>query len=593
MKNFIKLVVLLVLFTSCEDLFSPALENNRGLDVNMYKEPMYAQGILANAYVLLPYPGSPESDLATDDAVSNDNLNQYLRMATGSWSASSNPVSQWQSRKNAIQYINIFLANSDSVIWSKDAPIRKMYNDRLRGEAYGLRALQTYYLLKAHGGWTEDGQLMGIPLVTTPETTESDFNYPRSTFQACIDSILLDASRAIELLPLDYGDLTSDSQLPLKYQTMDGIGFSDYNRVNGNIFRGRLTGRIVEAIRAQVALLAASPAFNEGTNVTYADAANHAATVLDRIGGVSGLAANGGTWYLGSQVNDLASGVNPAEIIWRSDVGQSLNLERDNFPPSIYGDGRVNPTQNLVDAFPMLNGYPISDPASNYDPENPYTNRDPRLAKYIVLNESQQGPNNTVIVTGIYGTNNDALNRENGKSTRTGYYLRKLLRTDVNPNPNFNTEQKHYNARIRYTELFLIYAEAANEARGPTGTGVNAYSAYDVVRAIRQRAGIGIDNDDTYLESVRNDQDMMRELIRNERRLELCFENHRFWDLRRWKVNNINETARGLHISKSGNTTSYAPINVEIRKYGPHMYYGPIPYAEVLKWSELEQNAGW
>lgn len=142
MKNFIKLIVLLFLFTSCEDLFSPALENNRGLDANMYKEPMYAQGILANAYVLLPYSGSPESDLATDDAVSNDNFNQYLRMATGSWSASSNPVSQWQSRRNAIQYINIFLANVDSVIWSKDASVRKMYSDRLKGEAYGLRALQ-------------------------------------------------------------------------------------------------------------------------------------------------------------------------------------------------------------------------------------------------------------------------------------------------------------------------------------------------------------------------------------------------------------------------------------------------------------------
>jgi hypothetical protein len=87
----------------------------------------------------------------------------------------------------------------------------------------------------------------------------------------------------------------------------------------------------------------------------------------------------------------------------------------------------------------------------------------------------------------------------------------------------------------------------------------------------------------------------MRELIRNERRLELCFENHRFRDIRRWKVdlNQLNETARGVEISKSGNTPVYTPINVESRNYQQHMYYGPIPYGEINKWSALQQNAGW
>src|SRR5690606_33414129 len=192
-----------------------------------------------------------------------------------------------------------------------------------------------------------------------------------------------------------------------------------------------------------------------------------------------------------------------------------------------------------------------------------------------------------------YGTNNDAINRERGFSTRTGYYMRKLLRADVNPNPNFNTTQKHYNARIRYTEIFLAYAEAANEAWGPTGTGTHSYSAYDVIRAIRQRAGIT--DGDAYLESIKNDKDQMRELIRNERRLELCFENHRFRDLRRWKVDisKLNESARGLQIAKSGNDLIYTPLDVESRSYQGHMYHGPIPYSEMNKWSQLQQNAGW
>lgn len=592
MKNIIKLSAIVVLFSACEDVFSPAIENVRGLDA-MYKEPGYAQGILANAYILLPYNGAPTTDLATDDAVSNNINNNFLRMASGAWSSNDDPTTQWQARRNAIQYLNIFLDNADEVEWSTEEPIRLMFNDRLKGEAYGLRALQMYHLLLAHGGWTQDGQLLGVPIVTTPETPTSDFNQPRNTFQECVDQIMADADAALELLPLDYKKFT-EAEIPARYQGMEGIGATEYERVNGEHMRGRMSGRIVEAIRAQVALLAASPAYSEGTTVTWEEAANHAAQVLDRIGGVSGLAANGGTWYTAnSGIENLASGAAPAEIIWRSDIGQSLDLERENFPPTLFGNGRVNPTQNLVDAFPALNGYPISDPQSNYDPANPYTNRDPRLGRYIVVNESQQGPNNTVIVTGVYGTNSDAINRDRGFSTRTGYYLRKLLRSDVNPNPNFNTTQKHYTARIRYTEIFLAYAEAANEAWGPSGTGPHAYSAYDVIKAIRQRAGIT--EGDNYLESVKNDKDQMRALIRNERRLELCFENHRFRDLRRWKVslNQLNETAKGAMISKNGNSFILEPIDVETRNYRDYMYYGPIPRSEVNKFGMLQQNAGW
>ena len=145
--------------------------------------------------------------------------------------------------------------------------------------------------------------------------------------------------------------------------------------------------------------------------------------------------------------------------------------------------------------------------------------------------------------------------------------------------------------------MFLIYAEAANEAWGPQNSNGHLYSAYDVIKAIRTRAGLGTDNGDAYLESIKNnnDKDKMRELIRNERRIELCFENFRFWDLRRWNVNltKLNETALGVEISKSGATMKYTPLEVENRKYEDYMIYGPLPFAEVMKWSNLEQNVGW
>jgi len=597
MKNIIKLLVLIPLLASCDDLFTPAIENIRPLNA-MYKEPTYAQGILANAYILLPYSSSPNSDAATDDAVTNESGSSYLKMATGSWSSNNDPMSQWQARKNAIQYLNIFLANTDSVIWAKDPLIRTMYNDRLKGEAYGLRALQMLHLLKAHGGWTADGKLMGVPIITVPESPASNFNVARNTFQECIKQIYDDAATAISLLPLDYGDI-SDVNIPSKYKTLGITNAGDYNRVNGNIMRGRITGRIVEAIKAQVALLAASPAYSAGTTVTWDDAANYAAVVLDKINGVSGLAKNGTTWYSNAdEIKNLAAGVNPPEIIWRSGKDNSataggLELEKNNFPPSLYGKGRINPTQNLVDAFPMVNGYPISDPLGTYVLATPYNNRDPRLAQYILINGGTQGSSNTAITTGTYGTNTDAINKENELSTRTGYYLRKLLRSDCNPDPNFNTAQFHYNAYIRYTEIFLIYAEAANEAYGPTGQGSHNYSAYDIIKAIRARAGVGVSNGDAYLESIKGNKDKMRELIKNERRLELCFENKRFYDLRRWKAN-LNETAKGMQIDKqSDGTLKYTPIDAETRNYKEYMYYGPIPYSETQKWSQLQQNVGW
>ncbi len=401
------------------------------------------------------------------------------------------------------------------------------------------------------------------------------------------------------MLPLDYADITDASAIPAKYQTLGVTKITDYNDAFGKILSGRITGRIVEAIKSQVALYAASPAFSAGTNASYADAADYAAAVIDRLPNkVNDLSANGNTWYTNtSDIDAIKSGSNPAEIIWRSDISDNsnLSLEKDNFPPSLFGKGLVNPSQNLVDAFPALNGYPISDATSGYAASNPYANRDPRLAKYIVVNEGTQGPSGTKVVSGTYNTsNNDALNKQSGASTRTGYYLRKLLRSDCNPDPSKNTGQKHYTARIRYTEIFLNYAEAANEAYGPTGTGSHSYSAYDVIKKIRQRAGIT--GGDAYLESIKGDKDKMRELIRNERRIEMCFESQRFYDVRRWKVPvaNLNETVKGMQVDKlSDGTLKYTLINVEARNYKDYMYFGPIPYSEIRKFNLLEQNAGW
>ncbi|PJJ07749.1 putative outer membrane starch-binding protein [Flavobacterium sp. 1] len=567
----------LFVFYSCDDLIDPAIENNRGLE-DMYAEAEYAQGILLNAYTRLPGNSWSFNDVATDDAVTNNISSNYLKVATGQWTSNFNPLDQWSNSRAAIQYLNIFLSEAGKVQWAKDEKVSLLFRDRLMGEAYGLRALYMYYLLQAHAGTATNDQLLGVPILLEPETASSNYNVGRSSFEDCMKQLYSDVKKATELLPLDFEDA---STLPPGYDNL-----SDYNRVFGQYARQRMSSRIAQVVRAQAALLAASPAFSAGNTTTWEVAAKYAGELLNLNGGVSGIASNGLNWY--SDVEELkamGAGINPPEILWRGDIADSNTLESDNFPPTLFGKGRVNPTQNLVDSFPMANGYPITAAGSNYDAAKPYDNRDPRLKKFILVNQSTAGVSNTVITTASDGTTNDALNKV-GTSTRTGYYMRKLLRQDVNLNPTSINNQRHYKPRMRYTELYLIYAEAANEAWGPTATGSIGFSAYDVVKALRKRAGIV--QPDPYLESIKADKTEMRNLIRNERRLELCFEGFRFWDLRRWN-SNLNVSADGDKIQGG----IHQKITVESRLYKDYMKFGPIPYSEALKFNALLQNKGW
>lgn len=597
LKNIIAIVALVTTFSACDDLFEPSVENAQTVDV-VFQNPASAQGILGYAYANLPFETKSTTDIATDDAVTNDLESGYRKMAQGSWASTNDPMSQWVARKATIQYLNIFLENVDNVKWSAVPHKQQMFKDHVSGEAYALRALNMYYLLRNHGGWA-NGQLLGVPVITYTEGPGTDFNKSRDTFQACVEQIYADVDAALELLPLTYVDLTSNEQLPAKYKEI-GANFVDYNVMFGAKMLGRVDGQICKTIKALTALLASSPAFRDGTEVTSEEAANLAADVLSYIGGVSGMDPKGHIWYMQkAEIDALAGGENPKEIIWRggnsngtADYDFGLSQELDNFPPTLYGNGRINPTQNLVDAFPMANGYPIESSGSGYSANDPYAGRDPRLSEYVMYNGTVY--RETEIITGSYSADDNGLNKI-ANSTRTGYYLRKLLRDDCNPNSAQQLAQFHYPVYFRYTEIFLAYAEAANEAWGPRGAGANGYSAYDVIKAIRQRAGIGVGGNDPYLETCAGDPAMMRELIRNERRIEMCFENKRFWDLRRWKVDlsQLNATTNGMNVTQEGGVLKYNIIDVENRNYKDYMYYGPIPDGEVRKWSNLEQNTGW
>jgi hypothetical protein len=443
---------------------------------------------------------------------------------------------------------------------------------RLKGEALALRALHHFYVLEGHAGRDEAGNLLGIPYYKEYIGSDGDFNVPRLSFEATVDNIMEDLDSAFMYLPYIYSSNPAD--IPDKDTIYNQAA---YLTVNSPLYTNRINGKIVRALQGRIQLFAASPVYLNSPDV-YKEAISYLLPLLSEINYV--LPPDGVEFY-----NTNADKTNP-EILWRKSYANNATQEINYFPPSLNGSGELNPSQNLVDVFPMADGYPKgSSTLYPYNPQNPYANRDPRLNKYILVNGGSIGIR-TIFTD--YTSPLDGVNKVSQKSTRTGYYLKKLLRPDVvipiSGNP---TIQEHYEAFVRYTELFLILAEAQNEVGGAdykeTGSTV---SARDIMRLIRKR-GLGIISD-PYLNGISSKEEM-RELIRKERRLELCFEGFRFWDLRRWGID-LNETVNGYY----KDVTGYQQIEVEKRKFEGEKYkYMPIPYNEILKYTKLVQNSGW
>src|SRR5687768_17157285 len=194
-----KLLVLFlagIVFAGCKKNLVPLDDNHRTLQ-DIYSDPFYAEGILMNAYNRIPTNTYSFTEVATDDAVTNDKFNPLLNMATGSWSAANNPVDQWNNSFSAIMYLNLFLREVDSVNWSPvSKDVRTLFTDRLKGEVYGLRALYMLNLLQAHAGIGANGELLGVPIITEALEPNADFSRPRNTFDECIQQIYTDLAEA-------------------------------------------------------------------------------------------------------------------------------------------------------------------------------------------------------------------------------------------------------------------------------------------------------------------------------------------------------------------------------------------------------------
>ncbi|WP_158655288.1 RagB/SusD family nutrient uptake outer membrane protein [Flavivirga eckloniae] len=579
MRNITFVLAILLAFTSCEDYFDPKLTNERTFD-QLLENPGIVRGLLTYAYRAIPSSydvyGGDFLDSATDNALSNNLTGNMNRMVAidGFWTAVTNPINNWKFRYDDLKSVNQFIeiGLDGTVLYYKSNPERdEAYRERLKGEAYFLRAFIHFDLLRRYGGIDDNGQLMGIPLVTSTIdiSDDNDLNLPRNTYAECVQQIIDDLDTAISAgLPEVYDNSTNDP---------------DFDLTN----LGRPTTVACRALKSRVLLYAASPAFGSST---FAEAAKAAKDVIDIIGNTLPNVYNINNISQAYYNNDQNG-----ELIMRRVSGNQNGdngLEKGHFPPGagLEGKGRCNPSQNLVDAFPMANGYPITNGVSGYDENNMYQNRDPRFYMTVMYNgQSFKGITIETFEGGNHMTGAPGVTVEN--STRTGYYLRKWISSKANLVGGNNVNDTHYNALFRNVEMFLNLAEAANEANGPDDT-TYGMSAREAIAEVRRRAGIASGGTDDYLASITSKEDM-RELIKNERRIELCFEGHRFFDLRRWK-DNLNEGITGVTITDNGNGTfNYARKNIITPSYKNFMNYGPLPFDEILKTQNITQNQGW
>ncbi len=516
MKRTIIFLLTAIVAVSCEFLDPRPIEDLTTDE--LLSNAVYGEGLLAQAYELLNTDYIDYTEYYTDNAVPAVPGGNSL--ALGNWTVQNNAIGQWDDWYEAIGYLNMYLRDCKDLLYSVSDPAKNIIlQKQRRGEAYFMRAWYQWLLLRTYAGYPQGGsECLGFPIVTSVLSTSDNLDRPRNTYEECVAQIAKDCDSAIVLLPKWY------------------TGGESYN---SNANAGRGSGMAAWALKARVYLYAASPAYSPSTQDLWIRAAQVAHDAMAFYGGNNLHDFNYTTNNSGSQNN-----------IWIQPEYSSNNWEYDFYPPSLYGYGSCNPSQNLVDAFPASNGYPI-DETGLYNPSNPYASRDGRLERFVFCNGTSY--NGTQVQTYIGGA--DAPGGLSLQGTRTGYYLRKLLNSNVRLTPGDVTTSYRFKVFLSKTELYLNFIEAANEAYGPDDATLG-FSSNSVLALIRNRAGIDSDpatsgqQDQYRLDQAAAGKDAFRELIRNERRLELCFEGHRFWDMRRWDMP-LDHTVKGVKITKS------------------------------------------
>lgn len=511
---------------------------------------------LTYAYSLLPeglnrFSGGALLGAATDDAcfaIESSNIQQFNN---GSWNALSNPDNVWDRYFAGIAKCCTLLENSNHInldISRLDPAKRVEYENNLkdirmwRAEAHFLRAYFNFELLKRYGP---------IPIIKSTLDINKDYSdTPRPTMKEVVEFIANDCDMAADSLELT----------PWR---------------NMNDAFGRATKGAALALKSRLLLYAASPLYVDFGDIDEANKPSDA-TLWKAAADAAKAVIDLNQYELASAYDDLfKNDFQNKEYIFVRRYPSNSDFEKSNFPVSYGGKGGTNPSQNLIDDYEMLDGtaFDWNDPVKA---AHPFENRDERLLATVLMNG--------VLFKGkrvaTYPGGADAM--PNPNATKTGYYLRKFLNENVNIQTGGGSDG-HVVPLFRLAEIYLNYAEALNEY-DPTNPDIAVY-----LNKIRERVSLpDVPSGLT--------QEQMRTLIHHERRVELAFEEHRFWDVRRWKVasSTLGAPVKGVKITQddAGNFT-YSPVQVEQRVFQPKMYWYPIPQSEVLKLHHWEQNKGW
>ena len=437
----------------------------------------------------------------TDESIYNNDDNTWL-IQRGQIAPENTGIAGtfWGRSYRSIREINYALANIDGV------PMSAGRRNRLKGELQFIRAFRYHDLIRNYGKVV----LLGDKVYEVSDNLTGPELFQRAEIKAGLDYAIAQLDEATALLPA--------------------------SNDNNTWKLGRATKGAALALKARLALYAASPLYNAGT---WQQAAAAAKAVMD---------LNKYSLYTGGYGNLFTTTDNQEIIFGRLyAVGaRHVCLEISNGPNGYNPWGGNVPTQNLVDDYEMMDGTRITDANTSYDAKNPYKNRDPRFYATILYNGAPY--RGSTVETFTPGGKDSKDGPSNWNTSKTGYYLKKFMNDNLpidNPWDVAGTQTWIY---FRYAEILLNYAEAQNEASGPDA------SVYAAVNAIRQRTGVGMPALPAGLT-----QAQMRERIRNERRIELAFEEHRFYDVRRWKIAGTveNAPAYGVEVGKSGSTFTY------------------------------------
>ncbi|MEO6732707.1 MAG: RagB/SusD family nutrient uptake outer membrane protein [Ferruginibacter sp.] len=568
-------------FTACKKDFLDQKTLSAIDEATVFRDSTRSLGMINNLYSSLGISFNPRRfnntglDAACDESEPLQDPTIYTyKISSGGINPNNADKGLWATTFQMVRVANIFLKNKDSI------PVSTATKEYWIGQVRFLRAWYLFTLLKHYGG---------IPLIGDKIFADDEkIDVPRNSFETCIKYLTAELDAAAATLPASYRS-------------------GDANQV-------RVTKGSALAVKARMLLYAASPLFNSGAKagdpenlLTFPSAdperwkqASDAAKAVINLNVYSLYSSSATPLY----TLFLQNTPQPEHVLVYWQPGTTANnfyIEASANPPSRGGMNgwqgvKYFPTQELVDEFDMINGLRITDPVSGYPGigNNMYKNRDPRLTYTVNYNGATRtlgsfGDQPVNTYTGVIPTGNAAATSASvdgiytSTGTLTGYFRYKMC--------NGATGELYRPwVVMRYAEVLINAAEATNEYSGPTT------EVYDWLKMIRSRAGITQGVNGLYGLKANMTKNEMREAIWHERRVELAFEEHRFWDVRRWKIAPTVENAEthGMEITRSATGSfSYRTIIVRKHVFTDAMYFWPIPQSEITKSPALKQNPGY